>query len=150
MIATNGGVGFRQQIRTITAESLVPLDEEAAELEARLKIVNEERRAIRAVIRAVDPPEPKPGALKRGRKPKIDVMASGGSKYTSVRDFLVAHADDGHTVSGVARELSLTNDKVSRALIRLRQEGLIRLAGKAPGPGAPKLYRVIKGVADGV
>lgn len=135
-------LAYRDTIEEMSTAHLTRLDEEADKLTAALHTINEQRRLIRGVLRTINPPEPKPAPKAKKGNASVSI-----STVQSVREFLLAHADADVTTRFVMDEMALSKDRAGASLKILRDQGFLRLAGRAPGQGAPIFYRVMDDAA---
>lgn len=137
----NGTASFTDAVASLAAEQLVGLDAQATELEGQLQAVNVQRRAIRSVLKAMEPKQTKAPKSDGSKRPSDRI---GKERFAAIEAWVRAQDVDFDFTSKVLMETFEVGSDVCTDVFRLlRENGVLRLAGTLPVAGAPRLYKLL-------
>ena len=126
---------FKQSVEDLALEELQRLDMIQLDLQGRLAVVQDEIKAVKAILRATAPP--KPPKKKEPSKAGVPFKLSE-DREAEIIPWLTGNRDEITSRSTREQFPSWSGSYVNMALKYLREEGVLRLAATS---GGQNIYR---------
>lgn len=125
MSESQTGSGFTSNIEDLALEELTRLDKNRAHLQGELAAVQDEIKAVKAVLKAIHPAQPKPAAKKSGK----GYTRLSDELRAMMTEFLKDNEDD-ITAPALVAHFNWSQSTANRAISDMRQLGFLRLVGR--------------------
>ena len=140
-----------QEIAERIAARLAATRSALAEAREAFKAVEQEELRLARALRALTPEDPLVATPPKEPKTKPPTRRKNTVSEATVEKTLAVIRDTERpvTVKYVAETLGMSTSAAGIAVEALREQGVIRLAGRVTAPGSPYLYAIMNGAGDG-